>query len=56
MKVYGSNETRETVRFIRIFDKFFNLMNTRSLEEGIRKRKPDLLPYRTPDDPTLDVS
>lgn len=38
--------TRETERFVRIFDKFFDLMNVRSLKEGIYKRKPNLKPYR----------
>ena len=38
--------TKETERFIRIFDKFFDLMNVRSMKEGIYKRKPNLSPYR----------
>ena len=36
-------------------DRFFDMLNTRHLEEGIRKRKPDLAPYRTPDDSRLKV-
>ena len=31
-------------------------MNTRHLEEGVRKRKPDLAPYRTCDDSRLKVN
>ena len=38
--------TSETERFVRIFDKFFDLMNVRSLMEGKCKRKPNLNPYR----------
>ena len=38
--------TKETERFVRTFDKFFDLMNVRSLDEGIHKRKPNLRPYR----------
>ena len=38
--------TKETERFVRTFDKFFDLMNVRSLKEGIHKRKPNLCPYR----------
>ena len=39
-----------------MFDRFFDMLNTRCLEEGIQKRKPDLAPYRTPDDSRLKVS
>ncbi len=41
-----NSETSETERFVRIFDKFFDLMNVRSLKEGTHKRKPNLNPYR----------
>ena len=34
---------------MRIFDCFFDMMNTRCLEEGIYKRKPDLAPYKLTD-------
>lgn len=50
-----NEETRETVRFIRTFDRFFDMLNTRSIEESIYKRKPDLAPYREPDDKRLKV-
>ena len=52
----GNPETTETERFVRNFDKFFDLMNVRSLEEGIKKRKPNLLPYRETTDDRLVVS
>ena len=32
-----------------MFDRFFDMMNTRCLEEGIYKRKPDLAPYKLTD-------
>ena len=46
----------ETERFVRNFDKFFDLMNVRSLDEGVRKRKPILKPYRESSDDRLLVS
>lgn len=39
-----------------MFDRFFDMLNTRCLEEGIQKRKPDLAPYRTQKDSRLKVS
>ena len=45
----------ETIRFIRNFDKFFDIMNVRSLEEYITKRKPDLKPFRSASDDRLKV-
>ena len=41
---YGEHDTIETQKFVRTFDQFFDMLNTRSQEEGIYKRKPDLLP------------
>ena len=49
------NDTMETEKFCRIFDKFFDCMNTRCLQEAGQKRKPDLQPYRSPDDSRLKV-
>ena len=51
----SDTDTFETERFIRTFDKFFDIMNTRCLEEGIQKLKPNLKAFETPDDPRLDV-
>lgn len=51
----GKPETKETERFVRHFDKFFDLMNVRSLKEGIYKRKPNLRPYRKTTDDRLLV-
>jgi len=46
---YGDPETKETERFVRIFDRFFDMMNTRCLEEEIQKKKPDLKPFEKGD-------
>lgn len=53
---YNEEDTTETARFVKIFDRFFDMLNTRSLKEHIFQRKPDLSPYRTPDDTRLKVS
>ncbi len=50
MKFYGGDETTETQRFIKMFDKFFDVSmyirspDIRSPDEYRRKRKPDLKP------------
>lgn len=44
---------RETERFIRTFDKFFDLMNVRSTKECVYQRKPNLRPYRKSTDARL---
>ena len=46
---------RETERFIRAFDKFFDLMNVRNATECIYNRKPNLRPYRKSTNPRLLV-
>lgn len=56
IKYIGDDDHKETVQFVRIFYRFFDMLNTRSLEESIYKRKPDLEPYRTPTDSRLNVS
>ena len=45
----------ETIRFICKFDTFFDIMNVRSLDESILKRKPDLRPFRSISDNTFKV-
>jgi len=47
---YGDPETKETEHFIRYFDRLFDMMNTRCLEEDIQKKKPDLRPFKKDDD------
>ena len=46
----------ETSKFCRMFDRFFDCMNTRRLSEGREKRKPDLNPYQSDKDPRLTVN
>ena len=55
LEYYSEPDTIETQRFVRYFDRFFDMLNTQHLEEGIRKRKPDLAPYRTFDDSRFKV-
>jgi hypothetical protein len=38
-----------------MFDKFFDFLNTRSLTEATRRRKPDVAPYKSINDPRLKV-
>ena len=54
---YGDEDedTLETQRFVTTFDCFFDMMNTRCLEEGMQKRKPDLAPYKSPNDDRLKI-
>ena len=49
------SDTTETEKFVRTFDRFFDMLNVRCLEEGIQKIKPDLHPYRDPDDTRFKV-
>ncbi|XP_055955159.1 uncharacterized protein LOC126812587 [Patella vulgata] len=48
---YGGEAATETAKFIKLVDRFFDCLNVRSLYEGERKRKPDLMPYTSVDDP-----
>lgn len=53
---YGLEDTKETEMFVRMFDKFFDCLNVRNTKASVHRRKPDLRPYRSPDDPRLKVS
>ena len=48
-------DTRATEEFVRVFDKFFDLFNTRSLDEGHFKLKPNLNAYYCTNDKRLQV-
>lgn len=53
---YGPSEATETKRFVEIFNKFFDCLNVRHLDEHRKKLNPNLEPYRKPDDKRLKVS
>ena len=52
---YGTDDMSETARLILLMDRMFDCLNVRSKTEGIRRRKPDLLPYTSVDDPRFHV-
>ena len=56
LEFYGGAETSETKTFVQTFDQFFYCLNVRNLDEHRKKRKPNLRPYKSPDDEHLTVS
>lgn len=44
------------LRFIRIFDTVFDILNIRHVSEWKQKRKPDLKPFESSHDKRLEVS
>ncbi len=40
-----TSDTTETENFCRMFDRFFDMLNSRNMLEGRKKLKPDILPY-----------
>ena len=56
LEYHGDSDCTETAAFVRLFDRFFDCFNVRSIDESIIKRKPDLRPYRGPLDTRLSVS
>lgn len=50
--LYGP-DTEETVKFLRMFNKFFDCLNVRSMWEGRNKRNANLSPYNSEDDQRL---
>lgn len=48
--------TEETEIFCLTFDKLFDIFNTRTIEEGERKRKPNLKPFYKKEDQRLKVT
>ena len=42
---------KSTIPFIRMMNKFFDCINV----SNFSSKKPDLQPYRSPDDPPLNV-
>jgi hypothetical protein len=55
MAAYGGSECEETAKFILLVDRFFDCLNTRSMQESIKNRKPDLMPYSSDKDPRFQV-
>ena len=47
--------TEETEKFCQMFDRFFDMLNTRIIHQEIRSRKPDLAAYETVDDSRFEV-
>ena len=54
-ELVGNEEFEETARFCHMFNRFFDCLNTRNIEEGKRKRNPDLDPYRSETDARFQV-
>ena len=52
---FGDPTTKETEKFVVMVDRFFDCLNVRSLNQWKEKRKPDLKPYTSADDPRLKV-
>ena len=47
--------TIATRKFIELFNKFFDCLNVRNCNEGVRKKNANLYPYRSGDDERLTV-
>ena len=45
----------QRLKNLRNFDRFFDCLNVRCMQEGIQKQKPDLRPYKDPSDSRLVV-
>ena len=57
LRVHGiMKDTEETERFCLMFDRFFDMLNTRAIDEGMRRKKPDLKPYEKVDDERFQVN
>ena len=55
LEMLNREGTRETRRFIRMIDKFFDCLNVRGSKVGERKNKENLVPYASPSDERLKV-
>ena len=54
-KAGGDPEKEETAHFCMMLDRFFDCLNLRSMDECVKKRKPDRRPYKYKDDSRLVV-
>ncbi|XP_070545584.1 uncharacterized protein [Ptychodera flava] len=50
----GCQQVTETVKFIRMFNKFFDCLNVRSINECTRTGNPDVRPYTDVNDPRFE--
>ncbi|KAJ8025305.1 Transposable element P transposase [Holothuria leucospilota] len=50
LKKYGGGQAAATAKFCELVDAFFDCLNVRSTSEHVRKRKPNLAPYKQLDD------
>lgn len=50
-----NQQIKETIRFIRMMDTYFDIMNVRSLNESVFTRKPNLRPFRSSSDDRFKV-
>ena len=50
---YGNVDVKETAKFCSMMDEFFDIVNIRNDIEHKTKRKPNLKPFSSPDDPRL---
>ena len=57
LRMHGiMKDTEETEQFCLMFDNFFDMLNTRAIDEGMRRKKPDLKPYEKVDDERFQVN
>ena len=55
LKAQGLPYTKETEKFIRLVDQFFDIMNISQTFEGQKTRKPALYPFRDVEDSRFEV-
>lgn len=56
LKFSGRDDVSETIKFVSLFDKFFDMLNVTNLVTGKHHRKDFQLPYNSATDTRLDVS
>jgi len=56
MKLTGGSEVTETVRFVTMFDRFFDCLNVNNFMTGHHQRKVFKQPYKSANDFRLKVS
>lgn len=55
LKAFGPPEAAATAKLCEMVDRVFDCLNVRSSKEHKRKRKPDLAPYTSVNDPRYDL-